>query len=727
MKRIYLGLVIHNHQPVGNFPWVFEQAYRQAYLPMLESLERHPVVRLSLHYSGCLYDWLEETHPEFLSRLAGLVERGQVEIIGGAYYEPILPAVPDADKLGQIEKMTAFVRRRFGVVPRGFWLAERVWEPHLAKVLAEAGVEWTLVDDGAFKSVGLGENSLFGYYITEEQGRQVKLFPISKLLRYYIPWRKVGEVIGYLKGRALTNNCGIAVLGDDGEKFGVWPETYELCWQNGWIDKFFTELEANREWLCTVSLGEYISKFPPSGRVYLPCASYDEMMEWSLPAIESWQYSNLKKQLEAEGREDVRRYMYCGLWRNFLVKYPEVNRMYRKMLAVHHKVHRARALSAADCGLEELWKSQCNCPYWHGIFGGIYLADIRAITYRHLIQAENKADRVIRGRRRWFEWYRQREDGWLEWRRADFDGDGVDELLVESDVFSFYVSPSEGGSIFEWDLRSFGFNLLSTMARRLEAYHFSLTEASTVEQAQPEVEARSIHDFIRVKDKTAVDRLVYDKCPRSSMLDHFFASDVSMEDFASARFEEKGDFVGQKFDAAVTAHGGKVQIDLWREGRLWLEGEAPSLTVRKQIGHRCGEQVLHVCYQLENTSSFDIAVVFGSEWNINLLGGGHNRQAYYRVPDLHFDGHLDSAGEFDGVSNMVVGNHHLGFELEVLISPSVGLWHFPVESVSNSEGGVEKLYQASCFVFRLPLSLPPGGTCCLSIIWHVRSCDGAST
>jgi alpha-amylase len=103
---------------------------------MVDALERHPTVRLSLHYSGCLLDWLEVVHPEFLRRLASLVKRSQVEVIGGAYYEPILPAIPDADKLGQIAKMSDFVHHKLGIQTSGLWLAERVWEPYLAKILA---------------------------------------------------------------------------------------------------------------------------------------------------------------------------------------------------------------------------------------------------------------------------------------------------------------------------------------------------------------------------------------------------------------------------------------------------------------------------------------------------------------------------------------------------------------------------------------------------------------
>ena len=90
-STIHLGLLLHNHQPVGNFPWVFQQVYEESYLPMVEALERHPGVCLSLHYTGSLLDWLEETHPEFLQRVAALVKRKQVEMVGGGYYEPILP------------------------------------------------------------------------------------------------------------------------------------------------------------------------------------------------------------------------------------------------------------------------------------------------------------------------------------------------------------------------------------------------------------------------------------------------------------------------------------------------------------------------------------------------------------------------------------------------------------------------------------------------------------
>ena len=181
--KMMLSLALHNHQPVGNFGWVFAEGFEKAYLPMVEALERHRGVRLALHYSGPLRDWLLVEQPDFFPRVRKLVERGQVEIMTGGYYEPVLVALPEADQRGQIQKLTEAVEADFGVQPKGLWLAERVWEPHLPRVLAQSGVEYTIVDDTHFKSVGYDDADLLGYYVTEEQGHPLKIFPTSMARR----------------------------------------------------------------------------------------------------------------------------------------------------------------------------------------------------------------------------------------------------------------------------------------------------------------------------------------------------------------------------------------------------------------------------------------------------------------------------------------------------------------------------------------------------------------
>ncbi|HQH46921.1 MAG TPA: 4-alpha-glucanotransferase, partial [Candidatus Aminicenantes bacterium] len=145
---------VHNHQPVGNFGWVFDQAAADCYLPFLRALKGHPRVKISAHYSGPLLEDFAARRGEAWDLLAELTARGQMELLGGGFYEPILPIIPEADRRGQIEMMSDYLEKHFGRRPRGIWLTERVWEPHLPSTLARAGIEYTLLDENHFQAAG---------------------------------------------------------------------------------------------------------------------------------------------------------------------------------------------------------------------------------------------------------------------------------------------------------------------------------------------------------------------------------------------------------------------------------------------------------------------------------------------------------------------------------------------------------------------------------------------
>ncbi len=710
MKRISLGLALHNHQPLGNFPWVFDDAYRHAYLPMIEELRKHPTIHASLHYSGCLMDWLAAERPEFLIMLKELARRGQVEIMGGAYYEPILPAIPDPDKHGQILKMSGFIEKEFDARPDGMWLAERVWEPYLARVLSEARIDWTLIDDTAFKMVGKADEDLFGYFLTEEQGHYLKVFPISKYLRYSIPWHEVGSVIEYLKSHVSDEGDKIAVLGDDGEKFGIWPETYEHCWERGWVSDFFKAVEDNSDWLSTIKLGDYIDRYPPAGHIYLPCASYDEMMEWSLPPQLSWEYTHLRQRLEDEGRADMLRYLYSGFWRNFMVKYPEVNRMHKKMLLVHNKVHRARSVDEAECGLDYLWRAQCNCSYWHGVFGGIYLTDIRAFTYSNLIKAENCADELL-----------LKKDKGCNLYMADYDGDGKQEVLSDGREFNLYLSPHEGGSIIEWDLRKKDFNLLSTMGRRPEGYHRDLLAKQGEAGDSPgDSGIKSIHDHIKVKSAYTGGLPVYDTLPRSSLIDRFISAEETPESYEKNTFVDTGDFAGLPYECSISQESDTC-INLKRRACVQTGMVLTEVILEKTITLVERESRLDIAYKFINAGKTTLNTIYGSEWNINLLGGGHNENASYRVEGREIgDSHLDSRGVIERTRELALANKLLGIRMLLNLDRLLTIWRYPVESLSNSEGGVEQVYQCSCLLILFPLHLEAGRDVGFQYSWSLK-------
>lgn len=198
-EKIKLAFCVHSHQPVGNYASVFEQGTRECYLPFLRILKQYPEMRMTLHYTGPLLEWFEGHAPEFFDTLSLLVERSQVELMGGGFYEPIMPVIPERDALAQIGYSTTYLEERFGVRPRGVWCTERIWDPSLPrKIRAGETVEYTLLDDSHFLSAGLCPEDVHGYYITEREGYPLKVFPIDMNLRYLIPFKEPGEIIEYL-------------------------------------------------------------------------------------------------------------------------------------------------------------------------------------------------------------------------------------------------------------------------------------------------------------------------------------------------------------------------------------------------------------------------------------------------------------------------------------------------------------------------------------------------
>ena len=680
----YLGLAIHNHQPVGNFPWVVEEAYQKAYLPMLQALEKHPGVRLSLHNSGPLLDFYKEEHPEYLRRLRALVERGQVEVMTGGYFEPILPAVPYADQRGQVEALTGALEDAFGRRPSGAWLTERVWEPSLPRPLHQAGIEWIVVDDTHFKAVGLEEADLLGYYLTEEEGHPLKVFPSSKFLRYSIPWKEVRVVIDHFRYLAERGQNLLVAMGDDGEKFGVWPHTYQHCWEYGWMEQFFSALEENSLWLETIPLGEYARDFPPRGLIYLPCASYDEMLEWALPPEKTAALERLKK--EFQGRPEVLSFLRGGFWRHFLAKYPEANWMHKRMLRTHRRVYQALE-KGVDARLD-LWRAQSNCPYWHGVFGGLYLADLRAVAYQNLLRAERQALPLA---------------GVAGWEEEDIDLDGQREVIYQGKKQSLFFKPHQGGALWEWDLYSPAVNLLATLARRPEAYHQALAYPTN----EAEGGVKTIHDAIRIKEKD-LPPLSYDSYVRASALDHFLDTGTTREGFAYS-LVERGDFLQAPFDFRY--HGSTLTCH-----RAGTVAGQPFL-LEKEFRLRPGG--LAVRYRLSLTGGSGWSGLFASEWNFNLLGGGHNPQAYYRFPGSP-GGRLDAWVELSG-GKVSLGNRYLGVGVTLRTVPPTRLWLFPVETISNSEGGLERVYQGTCLVVLFPVDLTPGQTCQFALSWQART------
>lgn len=704
MNEIALSLVIHDHQPVGNFGWVIEEAYQTAYLPMLACLERHSTVKMALHFTGPLRDWILENEPAFFPRVRTLVENGQVEILGGGYYEPILVSLPQADQIGQLEKLNAAVEEDFGRKPTVAWLAERVWEPHLPGVLHQAGLAGVILDDTHFKAAGLRDADLLGYYLTEDQGQPLAVFPTLKQLRYTIPWSPVEEVIGWLKERAeepdltglYTGRRKLALVGDDGEKFGLWPTTADLVWGRGWLDQFFTAIDENSAWLKTVTPGEFIEENPPLGRIYLPTNSYDEMGEWSMPAEGAYELPALKKALIADRREDIAGYMRGGLWRNFMVKYDEVNQLHKKALRVSRKVHAMPEGPEREKALDHLWAGQCNCGYWHGSFGGIYLFHIREINYRNLLIAEALADQAA-------------GEAGIRIRIEDFDLDGGDDLLIESERQNLIFDLEQGGALVEWDYRPCLTNLINVVTRRREAYHRVLEDGLREGKVHTRGELADLNEQEReeavlVSEHGLEEKLVYDWHRRAMFIDHFLREGTLIEDYARAAYGEQGDFVNQPYASAADDE----QVRLVREGAVWSDGQQLPVRVEKTFTLKEETDELWVEYRISNEAEATLTATFGLELSFGFAGGQSLIGAALLIgEETHA---FNELSEWEGIEQLLIRSDLWGVEVAIALDQPGDLWLFPLETISNSGSAYERTYQGSSLLLRWPLALA-GGEC----------------
>jgi alpha-amylase len=679
-NKIRLALGIHDHQPVGNFEGVLDQAFRRCYLPFLEKLEQHPTVRISLHHSGCLLEWIEKNQPAFIDRLAALVERRQVEILGGGFFEPILSVIPYEDALEQLQIMNGWAAKRLGAKVRGIWLTERIWEPSLPLLLREAGLEFTIVDETHFHIAGVPKEKMVGYYVTERAGATTALFPIDRVLRYKIPFDTPKNNLAYLRAIGERHTNPVVTYADDGEKFGLWPDTYEWVYEKGWLESFLTHLESATD-VETVFYSEVLDHDPPTGRVYVPTASYHEMMEWALPVEAGIALSNLRQGATQAGQWDyLSQFVRGGFWDNFLAKYPEANRLHKRMLRVSAKTREAlrqkpREKSTMEARLH-LLRGQCNCAYWHGLFGGLYLNYLRDGVSRELYEAENLADRVL---------------GLPRLDVLDHDADGNDEVAIDTAHLSVIVKPSYGGSIYELvDRRTFH-HLTDVLARRREIYHDKLHTQNQVTE-QP----KSPHEMTRAKEKGLDALLFYDWFDRYSSLDHFLAPWTDAASFATCRYGELGDFVNQPFKLVRAERKGDVfEIEMLRDGGIYPGGQKQPLQMRKLVAIQINEPRLTLTTIVTNQGG-PVDLWLARQWNLSLLAGN--------APDRWIDvagqrSQMGESGVAENVDRFSINDEWKKLRVDFELVEPVELWHFPVETVSQSEGGFERTYQGTAFVF----------------------------
>jgi 4-alpha-glucanotransferase len=659
--RLRLALVFHQHQPAGNFPHVFSEVTERAYAPLVAALYRHPEVKASLHFSGPLLDWLERNRPDVIGDLSDLVRRGQIELLSGGYYEPILVGIPRRDAVGQIRSLSDRVHAVFGQRPLGAWLTERVWEPHVPSVMAEAGIAYTVLDDEHFLRAGLKKDELGESYITEDQGLPLVILPGSVKLRYLIPFRDVSASIKELRERHAAG-AKLVVYADDGEKFGAWPGTFQRVHKDGWLEQFFSAI-AQSDFIQTATLEDAWIFQKPARRVYIPGGAYPEMSEWAFDAAAARRYQQARHKLG----EDLESLVTAPLWRNFFAKYPESNALHKRMLIVSEELARRSILDASQevrQAQQNLWRAQGNDVYWHGVFGGIYFPHLRADAYSSLLKAERilSERRVAAGEQR------------------DYDVDGYDEYIFRGNVGAVFVHV-QGGAVIEWDLYPSATNLIDTLSRRPEAEHEALRRAEKAGKVlvgkSADATSKSIHEAVRAKERGLSKLLEYDPARRAFFQDSFKVGRNDAVNLAAETY-------------TISPQREARTVSLTLEPPMRALASVPGLGIRKDIRIADEGVAAGVRYRLRNDGEETIELAFTSTSNVGLLSetdAGDTISIGTRKTTAGKPIEVKNGGE------VIVHSGTRHYDLTLAIEPPALISTKPIYAVSNSENGFERIYQ----------------------------------
>ena len=653
---VSLLLGVHAHQPVGNFPEVLEDAHLRCYRPFLQVLYRYPDFRFSVHFSGWLLDYLFSHYPEDMALLREMVVRGQVEVFGAGDTEPVLAVIPERDRIGQIQSFSDKLEKRLGQRPEGAWLTERVWEATVIPALAGCGIRYITVDDYHFLCAGKDMAELKGYFTTEEGGSRLDLFPISEALRYRLPFSPAHEVVAYIESLAGEDGGNAAIYFDDIEKFGIWPETYEWVYERGWLEQFIQGVLASPV-IRTRHYRDYHNTERTRGIVYLPTTSYIEMNEWTLPAMPAGTYASLVQRVKLSGAyESEKPFLRGGIWKNFFSRYPESNWMHKRMLGLSVRLANLPEAARTTLMQQKLYEAQANDAYWHGLFGGLYLPHLRRAVYNAIVDLEAMLDQRS-PRQNWF--------------TEDTDLDGVGEIYLQNGVLQIAVRPDSHAAVCEFDAYALRHNFGDTLRRQTEHYYRKISQGNS-DHGNAGDGIVSAHDRVNFKHHIDDADMVPDTYPRGLFVDFVDRQPV----------DYKPDTVG----AGGLNFSGKVL--------------SSSLQVIKHFmldGNR-----LHVSYRL--TGIAPVAGrsrhLFSTEINLAMPscdGPAGQYRFQGRIP-----GGFGQSVMLPEVTEITLDDDVLGGCIILKTSAPVSLHACPHFSVSQSEGGFEKIMQATTLCLEWP-------------------------
>jgi len=657
LEKLPLHLGIHCHQPVENFYHVVDYAVEKSYLPFIETALKKPEFKFSIHYSGWLFEYIKNNHTKLFSMMQDTAKSGQAEFFSGGYYEPVLASIPSIDRREQIKKLNGFIEDNFDVSPKGLWLTERVWDSSIIPDCADAGIEYVIVDDYHFIAAGFYEAMLHSHFKTEQDGCEMLIFPISEKLRYMTPFSPATEVADYLKEIKDSGGKSLTIF-DDGEKFGLWPETYEWVYKKRWLEDFIDAV-AGSDHSEFALFKDTVKEQKPAQIAYLPTVSYFEMGEWSLFTERTKKMETLVEEMDEKYTDDTSKaFVKGGIWKNFLVKYPESNRIHKRTTQLSKKAN----LLKDELLLDALYKAQCNDVLWHGIFGGLYLPNLRNNSYRFIIEAEKRLEEI------------SETD---EVTVGDMDFDGYDEAYLRGESSNFMFTSRDGGQMVALEDKNNLFNFQNTLTRREEAYHEKLFAVAEKPATEDTDGVTNIHDAKAPVDEEYKQYLVYDWYNKNSFIDHF-VDGFDFDSFMDVSFNEIGDFVNQPMELETN----KSSVLFSRDGGIYKNEIKNATSLTKRYSTIKDGIAFELCINSASSATYVM------ELNLHF-----NNMSEATINGKKLE---DIKGEKS--HSFIIRDKHTPKGIKITLEKQTELYAYIAKTLSQSESGADLTDQGICIL-----------------------------
>lgn len=646
---------IHCHQPAENFYNVVDWAINESYAPFIEVALKNKKFKFAAHYSGWLLEYIRVHRQDVFNNLKKINDEGRVEFFAGGFYEPILSAIPSDDRKGQVEMLINYINNYFGCKPEGLWLTERVWDPAVIPDMTEVGIKHIIVDDYHLIAAGFPKESLTGYFTTEQDGCLVNLFPIDMGLRYLTPFKPQKDVIKYIL-EAKNRNVKLISCFDDGEKFGVWPNTYDWVYTKGWLDKFINDIDAEKE-IEFMHYNEVAKTIKPAGHVYLPITSYEEMGHWSLFADKAEKFEEMKEYLATSPySNDVEQFLKGSVWKNFLVKYPESNRLHKRTIDLSIRGKKYKNNTEFK---DLLYRSQCNDSLWHGVFGGLYLPNLRNNAWTPLIQAETMYEKLENIKLPVIE------------KPSDIDRNGYNEVYSRGKYFNCLFETRDFGQLTCIELKDKNFNLLNVISRKKEAYHTKFLKNIKPKQEEAQDKTASIHDMEYSITPEEADKIIYDWYNKNCFIDHFI-DNFTLESYEKCSFKEYSDFTNQPADSVEVK---KNNIHFKRTGGIYINNEKINTSMEKIY-------TLHddkIEFNINAKSSKKVSCHYSCEFNFYFAD----------LSQITINGYKFTEHGSIKSNKFEIFDKYLNKNVAIYMEKEIEFIYFTLYTVSQSEMGVD--------------------------------------